>query len=90
MGYRGLVVEQNRARELRAQAWTLLEIATELEPRPRAKVARRREQAEIDESKFRFRLYLHEGLDLEATNQFWSSATRIPLSQFGKPYRGRA
>ena len=27
------------------------------------------------------------GLDLEATNEFWSSTTRIPLAQFGKPYR---
>ena len=30
MGYRGKVEEQNRARDLRAQAWTLQEIATEL------------------------------------------------------------
>jgi len=30
MGYRGKVDEQNRARDLRAQAWTLQEIATEL------------------------------------------------------------
>jgi transcriptional regulator with XRE-family HTH domain len=30
MGYRGKVVEQARARELRAQAWTLNEIAAEL------------------------------------------------------------
>lgn len=30
MGYRGKVVEQERARELRAEAWTLQEIATEL------------------------------------------------------------
>ena len=30
MGYRGKVVEQARARELRAQAWTLQEIADEL------------------------------------------------------------
>src|SRR4051794_29959864 len=59
MGYRGLLAEQERARELRAESWTLVEIATELgvakssvslwvrdvefEPRPRARVARRRE-----------------------------------------------
>jgi len=73
MGYRGMVAEQGQARDLRAEAWTLQEIADELgvakssvslwvrdvefEPKPRAKVARRREpnalqrrkQAEIDE-----------------------------------------
>jgi len=172
MGYRGLVEEQGQARDLRAEAWTLQEIADELgvakssvslwvrdvefEPKPRAKTARRREpnvlqrrkQAEIDElladgrqrigrlsereflvagaalyagegakadgqlcfansdprmigfwcawlrrffdldeSKFRFRLYLHEGLDLEEAVEFWSSVTMIPTSQFGKPYR---
>ena len=30
MGYRGKVEERQRARELRAQSWTLQEIATEL------------------------------------------------------------
>ena len=30
MGYRGKVAEQERARELRAQAWTLTDIAAEL------------------------------------------------------------
>ncbi len=30
MGYRGKVDEQNRARDLRAQAWTMEEIAEEL------------------------------------------------------------
>jgi hypothetical protein len=30
VGYRGKVAEQERARALRAQAWTLQEIATEL------------------------------------------------------------
>ena len=73
MGFRGKVAEHERARELRAESWTLVEIAEELgvakssvslwvrdvefEPRPRAKMARRREpnalqrrkQAEIDE-----------------------------------------
>ena len=42
---------------------------------------------EIDESRLRLRLYLHEGLDLEAANAFWSDLTAIPLSQFGRPYR---
>ncbi|CAN5194493.1 hypothetical protein BH24ACT1_BH24ACT1_03920 [soil metagenome] len=31
MGYRGKVVEQERARALRAQGWTMPEIAAELE-----------------------------------------------------------
>lgn len=42
---------------------------------------------EIDESRLRLRLYLHQGLDLDAANAFWSDLTRIPLGQFGKPYR---
>jgi hypothetical protein len=180
VGYRGKVEEQNRARDLRAQAWTLQEIADELgvwkgtvsvwvrdvefddelvnrrAQERRAAAARRRgpnklqrqKQAEIDElladgrrrvgtmteqefllvgvalyagegskrdgsvrfantdprmialfcawlraffdvdeSRLRVRLYLHEGLDLDAANQFWSRLTGIPISQFGKPYR---
>ena len=174
MGYRGKVDEQNRARDLRAQAWTLEEIAAALgvakssvslwvrdvsfEPRPR-RTARRRapnklqvaKQAEIDEllaegrrriaalseqellvagaalyagegsktpgevrftnsdpammrffcmwlrhfftideARLRFRLYLHEGLDLEAANEHWSQVTGVPLHQFRKPYRAVA
>ncbi len=166
------MVERERARELRAEAWTLVEIADELgvakssvslwvrdvdfEPKPRAKVARRREpnalqrrkQAEIDEllaegrrrigrltdqeflvagtalyagegsktagevrfantdprmisffclwlrhffdvdeSRMRVRLYLHEGLDLDAAVEFWSRLTSIPPKQFPAPYR---
>jgi hypothetical protein len=42
---------------------------------------------EIDESRLRVRLYLHEGLDLAASVAYWSSVTAIPGSQFGKPYR---
>jgi hypothetical protein len=42
---------------------------------------------EIDESRLRVRLYLHEGLDLTATVAYWSAMTEIPASQFGKPYR---
>lgn len=41
----------------------------------------------IDESRLRLRLYLHEGLDLDAANTFWSELTSIPITQFGKPYR---
>lgn len=172
MGYPGKVTERDRARELRAQAWTLQDIAAELgvskssvsvwvrdvefEPRPRRSAARRRapnklqvaKQAEIDalleegrrrigrlsereflvagaalyagegakrdglvcfansdprmidffcnwlrmffdieESRLRVRLYLHQGLDLEAAVAFWSELTQIPTTQFGKPYR---
>ncbi len=171
MGYRGKVAEQERARELRAEGKTLLEIATELDvskssvslwvrdvvftPKPRhrptfvsphpfhvAKLAQVEEMNRrgieriadlgeeaffaagialyageggktegairfancdprmiayfcawlrryfsIDESRLRVRLYLHQGLDLDQALTFWSGVTRIPLSQFGKPYR---
>jgi len=42
---------------------------------------------EIDESRLRVRVYLHEGLDLDAAEAYWSDLTRVPRSQFGKPYR---
>jgi hypothetical protein len=42
---------------------------------------------EIDESRLRVRLYLHEGLDLAASVAYWSALTAIPASQFSKPYR---
>jgi hypothetical protein len=42
---------------------------------------------DIDETRLRVHLYLHEGLDLDAANAFWSEVTGIPLSQFTKPYR---
>lgn len=171
MGYRGKLVEQARARELRAQSWTLQEIADELGvgkasvsvwvrdvefvPKPRSAARRRgpnalqrRKQAEIeelledgrrrigtlsereflvagaalyagegakrdgrvvfansdpqmiaffcawlraffspDESRLRVRLYLHEGLDLDAATSFWEEVTGIPRSQFTAPYR---
>lgn len=183
MGYRGKVAEQERAKELRAQAWTLNEIAAELgvskssvslwvrhvefdeaawatrtaerqERGTRAAQRRgpnklqRQKQAEIeellvagrrrigtmtddaflvagvalyagegakrdgsvrfantdprmvsffcawlrhffviDESRLRLRLYLHQGLDLDHANQFWSALTGIPLCQFRTPYR---
>ena len=174
MGYRGKLSERERARQLRAESWTLLAIAEELGvskssvstwvrdvdfvPRPRnrghpagpqhpmrlkkeAEIARCRAQAEawvgdlsdrdltmfvlglyagegnktsdlgmantnpayllafltwlrrtfpIDESRLRVTLYLHEGLDLEAANLFWSDLLAIPLEQFTKPYRAAA
>jgi len=175
MGYAGKYVERDRARQLRAQAWTLQEIAAELgvakgsvsvwvrdvefTPRPRnrghpagpkhpmrlkkeAEIARCMMQAqtwlgivderdlsmfvlglylgegsktdgglsmantnpailrllivwlrrtfEIDESRLRVRLYLHDGLDLDLATQFWSDLLRIPSNQFQKPYRAVA
>ena len=42
---------------------------------------------EIDETRLRVRLYLHEGLDLGASVAYWSALTGIPPSQFQKPYR---
>ncbi len=42
---------------------------------------------EVDESRLRVHLYLHEGLDLVAAVAHWSAVTGIPASQFGKPYR---
>jgi hypothetical protein len=172
MGNRGHLDRQERARELRAQAWTLAEIAAELgcakssaslwtrevefTPKPRnrgngitephpmhlAKLAEidecRRWAAEalgrlsdrdlfvagiglyagdgaktgnevrfansnpelvrlfcrwlrtffeVDESRLRVTLYLHDGLDLDAANEVWSDVTAIPISQFYKPWR---
>ena len=172
MGYGGKLLEQQRARELRATSWTLADIAAELGvakssvsrwvrdvdfvPNPRnrghavvkphplhvAKVAEiercRREGFErigrlsdreflilglalyagegsktcgdvmfansdprmilafvtwlrhffdVDETRLRMRLYLHADLDLGAAIAFWSELTRIPPSQFHKPYR---
>jgi hypothetical protein len=42
---------------------------------------------EIDESRLRLTLYLHQGLDLPAAMVYWSALTGIPQSQFCKPYR---
>jgi transcriptional regulator with XRE-family HTH domain len=42
---------------------------------------------EIDESRLRLALYLHQGLDLSAAIAYWSALTGVPESQFRKPYR---
>ena len=42
---------------------------------------------QIDESRLRVRLYLHQGLDLDGAMTFWSEVTGIAVSQFSKPYR---
>lgn len=176
MGYRGKLAEQQRARELRAQSWTLPDIAAELgvskssvslwvrdvvfTPNPRRhnhwtrdnphplQVAKEQEIErcmrdgtevvgtmsdrefllvgaalyagegfktgsavgmantdaaillmfvtwlrrffEVDETRLRVRLYLHEGLDLAAAEVFWSELLGIPRGQFRKPYRAVA
>jgi len=172
MGYRGKLVERERARRLRATGLPMADIAARLgvsrssvslwvrdvpfEPRPRVTLGRRREpnalqrrkQAEIDrllaegrdrvgrlsereflvagvalyagegskgdgnvrfansdprmigffcswlrrffeidESRLRVHLYLHQGLDLAAAIAYWSALTSIPPTQFLKPYR---
>ena len=45
---------------------------------------------DIDESRLRARLYLHQGLDLEAATRYWSALTSIPIRQFHAPYRAVA
>jgi hypothetical protein len=42
---------------------------------------------EIDEARLRARVYLHQGLDLDAATAHWSEVTAIPLDQFRAPYR---
>ena len=49
-----------------------------------------RHVVDIDESRMRMRIYLHEGLDLEAAQHHWSSVTGVAVEQFGKPYRAVA
>ena len=44
----------------------------------------------IDETRLRVRVYLHEGLDLDAAEAHWSGVTAVPRSQFGKAYRAVA
>ncbi|HEY2428555.1 MAG TPA: helix-turn-helix domain-containing protein [Acidimicrobiales bacterium] len=170
MGYRGKVADQARARELRAEGWTMPDIAAELgvarssvslwvrdvafTPGPRRgrtrgpNVLQRRKQAEIeemlaqgrqwigelsereflvagaalyagegskregsvlfansdprmmaffatwlrtffevDEVRLRMKVYLHQGLDLDAAVAFWSAVTKVPREQFRAPYR---
>ena len=41
----------------------------------------------VDESRLRASVYLHQGLDLDAVEAFWSDLAEIPRRQFGKPYR---
>jgi hypothetical protein len=41
----------------------------------------------VDEQRLRARLYLHQGLDLDAAEVYWTRITGIPRSQFGRAYR---
>jgi hypothetical protein len=45
---------------------------------------------DIDEARLRARVYLHEGLDLDAAHAHWSEVTLIPVEQFRAPYRAVA
>jgi len=45
---------------------------------------------EIDEARLHVRVYLHEGLDLDAAERHWSEVTCVPRAQFWKAYRAVA
>lgn len=45
---------------------------------------------DVDETRLRARVYLHEGLDLDAAVAFWSEVTGITSRQFLRPYRAVA
>jgi hypothetical protein len=45
---------------------------------------------DIEERRLRGRLYLHEGLDLDAAVLHWVAVTAIPSEQFTRPYRAAA
>ncbi len=45
---------------------------------------------DVDESRLRVRLYLHQGLNLADATAFWSDVTGIPRGQFTRPYRAAA
>ena len=44
----------------------------------------------VDESRLRVRVYLHEGLDLDAAEQYWSDVTGVPRASSIAPYRAKA
>jgi hypothetical protein len=46
-----------------------------------------RDVFDIDETRLRAHVYLHQGLDLDAAEEFWSAVTEISRSQFTKAYR---
>jgi hypothetical protein len=42
---------------------------------------------DVDASRLRVRVYLHEGLDLEGAEAFWSKLTGVPRKQFRQAHR---
>jgi len=42
---------------------------------------------DVDESRVRVRVYLHQGLDLERAESFWSNLTGVPREQFRQAHR---
>jgi hypothetical protein len=42
---------------------------------------------DVDGRRLRGRIYLHQGLDLSAAEEFWSEVAHIPTTQFHKTYR---
>ena len=45
---------------------------------------------DVEESRLRVRVYLHEGLDLAAAEEYWSRITAVPKQQFNRAYRAKA
>ncbi len=45
---------------------------------------------DLEETRLRVRVYLHQGLDLDAAHRYWSEVTAVPLDQFRAPYRAEA
>lgn len=41
---------------------------------------------QVDEARFRVLLYCHKNQDVEVLKRYWSRVTKVPLSQFTKPY----
>jgi AcrR family transcriptional regulator len=46
-----------------------------------------RDAFDLDESRLRARLYLHDGLDLDQATRHWSEVLDVPPEQFHKAYR---
>lgn len=42
---------------------------------------------EVDETRLRVHLYLHQGLDLDAAQDHWSRVTGVPIHQYTNAYR---
>jgi hypothetical protein len=45
---------------------------------------------DVDASRLRVRVYLHQGLDLEGAEAFWSKLTGVPREQFRQAHRAVA